>query len=423
MDAEIFETLAMRVLTGDATAREKAEFEQALAQNPLLREEFEELKAAREAFREFGPLAKTPEAAPAPLTTEQFQRLHQAVAQSQRSRRADGPRPRHSHASEPRRNFLPSLVSLPRERRRLAGMWAAAAAAILLAGGFLVTRFLPSATDTTPAAYLAGVPAGLEVRRAGQSLPVTSTTALLRGDRITVPAGAGAQFITAGGLVRKTGPAIFQARELITTSPPAKPSVAQTVLFQPLQAVLAATIPVTGRNGAGIALHTPRGATASLTPLILWKSAPGKTWDIAITDEFNRNTPPWRTTARTSPVEFTSVAAWKTRPLDTNGLYKITLRETGNSSPFAATEYTFTTLPTATSRPTATFAEAFLRAWQAANSDPLRLGDILAALAALPPELQDAEPALRLKLLAYGQLGLQDDYDAAATMLRTGVAR
>ena len=48
---------------------------------------------------------------------------------------------------------------------------------------------------------------------------------------------------------------------------------------------------------------------------------------------------------------------------------------------------------------------------------PSRVGDALAILLALPPDLAGSELALRLKSLLFGQLGYADDFDAATARL------
>jgi len=186
-------------------------------------------------------------------------------------------------------------------------------------------------------------------------------------------------------------------------------------LFKPAQDLLAAGLLVTTRSAQSIPLYSPIGSTARLTPLILWKSEPGKTYDLQITDEFNANASPMRLHAVVPPVDFSKVESWKGRTLAAKGLYRLRLSET--AKPLTTCEYTFRTAgeaETTADRPT----ERLLQACKILSTDPSRIGDALANLLTLPADLADAELALRLKLLAFGQLGYKDDFDAAATRLQ-----
>ena len=94
-----------------------------------------------------------------------------------------------------------------------------------------------------------------------------------------------------------------------------------------------------------------------------------------------------------------------------NGLYRMRLAETGG--PLTASEYTFRTLDV----PSRTSAEPILNAVQIMTSNPARVGDALADLLTLPPAMADSELALRLKVLAFAQLGYTGDADATAAQL------
>ena len=75
-------------------------------------------------------------------------------------------------------------------------------------------------------------------------------------------------------------------------------------LFRPAKELRASALLVTTRSSQSIPLYSPLGSTANLTPLILWKSEQGKTYNIAITDEFDQTAKPLRLSGVVSPVDF-----------------------------------------------------------------------------------------------------------------------
>jgi len=260
------------------------------------------------------------------------------------------------------------------------------------------------------------------VRRYGKAIPARVVTGLRASDEVRLPLSASATVITPNGVSLLQGPKNFLANVLSTnagasTTTNVATDPVRTVLFKPAQDLLAAGLLVTTRSGQSIPLYSPIGSTAHLTPLILWKAQPGKTYDLQITDEFNANAAPLRLRAVVPPVDFSKIESWKGRALAAKGLYRLRLSETGE--PLTTCEYTFRTASEA-ERTAGRPAERLLEACKILVSDPSRLGDALANLLTLPADLADTELALRLKLLAFGQLGYKDDFDAAASRLQAG---
>ena len=194
-------------------------------------------------------------------------------------------------------------------------------------------------------------------------------------------------------------------------------STLYAALFQPVPELLKAGLLVTTRSVQGIALYSPAGSTASLTPLILWKAEPGKTYDLRITDEFDAATPPWRLNAVTSPVDFAKVAAWNGRTLTRDGLYRLRISETGRA--LTACEYTFQTVKKDLDLPPDGTTNPLHEALRILTDTPSRVGDALAILLTMPPDIAASELALRLKLRAFGQLSFQADYDEVTAALQT----
>ena len=63
MDEE-FDILTVKILAGEASADEQARLERLMAQKAELKRDFADLKAAWDAVREIGPLARAMEAPP-----------------------------------------------------------------------------------------------------------------------------------------------------------------------------------------------------------------------------------------------------------------------------------------------------------------------------------------------------------------------
>jgi hypothetical protein len=194
----------------------------------------------------------------------------------------------------------------------------------------------------------------------------------------------------------------------------------QIALFRPAQQTLA--LLVTKRGSQAIRVYSPVGFTTSPAPPVLWKSQPGKTYEIAITDELTPTAPPLRHSGATYPLDFRAV--WPGRTLAEDGLYRLSIFESGN--PINATELVFRTVPsraggtsTSADGPGSTGApEQLLLAYQILTTTPSHLGDALAQLLILPPDLANSEMALRLKLFAFGQLGYQEDFEAVLSQLQ-----
>src|SRR5439155_20256458 len=136
------------------------------------------------------------------------------------------------------------------------------------------------------------------------------------------------------GLTECSGPRVARVGDLLPNrtdyaqtsrdqSAPAKETDALPIaLFRPIEPGVASALLVTTRSGQSIPLYSPLGSTANATPLILWKSEPGKIYDITITDEFDSKATPLRLSGVVAPVDFAKVDAWKGRALAKDGLYR-----------------------------------------------------------------------------------------------------
>ena len=396
-----FDTLAAKVLANEASPLERVRFEELLEQSLEKRKEFDDLAAVWKQLRIGLPVVQAMEA---PAVQIPEDRLLQLLART---------KPRLS----------------PRQGRRGdRRLWLLAASITVLAslaGVLLFTnRSSPDRVSVGPpnslCAYLLTLQGQPEVRRAGGKLPADGVTRLRMEDEIRLPAGTRVTLITSNGAALLTGPRLLTLRDMeesaIAPPPHALSASLRTALFSPASQLLAVgLLGSPTRGGETIPIYSPVGATANLAPRILWKTEPGKTYDLLITDEFNSNTPPWRLSGVGSPVEFSQVAAWQGRMLSREGLYRLRLNETGK--PLTACEHTFRTLSGTNPSPSASPAERLLNAFTLLNSDPPRVGDALADLFTLPPELAKSELALRLESFVFAHLGYADEFNAATTRL------
>jgi hypothetical protein len=228
--------------------------------------------------------------------------------------------------------------------------------------------------------------------------------------------GASAIFITSKGPVVLEGPRSVPVGGLPSEASGQITAISDTLqraLFKPPQQM---TGLIATRGGTpSMPIYSPAGFTANLRPAIVWKTDPGKTYDISITDELIPKEPPLRRTGVVSPVSF--VEAWPGRALTKDGLYRVRIAETGKQ--LTASELTFRTLPNSDGPLAANSPDKLITAYNMLTLTPARLGDGLAELLSLPPQTAQSELALRLKLFAFAQLGYAEDFDATLLQLKS----
>jgi hypothetical protein len=422
-----FEILAAKSLAGEATSKEQARLQELLAHEPALRQELTKLQETWQTLRQAAPVADAIDAPPVCLPDERLQQLlktlkHGTSAPSVTAEKAGAS----VHLS---RESDSAVLRFWRWFGHKPGFPAATAAAAALLIAVLVGAVLyvnrpahsgdRTDADQMPIAYILGSQGDPDVRRDGARISVGAGTVVRATDRLDLPSGTEVRLITSKGMAVLRGPqrlhgaAAANVADSDDRTTNGMNLAMRTMLFGPAQKLpaAAAEFVVATRGGETIPLYSPMGATANLTPLFVWKSEPGRTYDMIIVDEFDAKTPRWRVEAVRSPLDFSKVEAWKGRPLAKNGLYRMRLAETGR--PLTASEYTFRTLDV----PSRTSAEPILNAVQIMTSNPARVGDALADLLTLPPAMADSELALRLKVLAFAQLGYTGDADATAAQL------
>ena len=423
-----FDILAAKVLAGEATEEERSRLQSMLANSRELRAEFTALQLTWNSLQKAAPVFQAETAPPAEIPAERLRQLQQVVR--------DARQPSPSVRTNNQRNEGPTRLSLADIFRNWRARWNGAVAGIasvtliaLLAGTFFwlhppATPRSSNSNSTAPVAHLRVLQGRPEVHRNGESHSVIAAFTLRDGDKVHLPPGTEALVVTPGGDVSFQGPKTATASELAAaagssnrrTNQMGQASGLHTALFQPMPELLKARLLVTTRSVQTIPLYSPAGATAHLAPVILWKTESGKTYDLRLTDEFDSAAPPWTLSAATSPVEFAKVEAWKKRPLAANGLYRLRINETGRV--LATCEYTFRTVKEERDSPNIGTGNPLQEALRILTTTPSRVGDALAVLLTLPSDLANSELALRLKLMAFGQLGYQADFEEVASALR-----
>ena len=425
-----FDILAAKVLAGEATEAERSQLQSMLANSEQLRAEFAALQLTWNSLQKAAPVFQAQAAPPTEIPSGRLRQLQRVVWDA----RPLSP----SAQSNRRRNEEPNGLFLADIFRHWRARWNGAVAGIVsvaLIALFLGTSFWlnqsatprsPAGSSTAPVAHLLVLQGRPEVRRDGQLLSAAIAFTLRAGDKVHLPPGTEALAVTPGGDVSLQGPKTTTASELAVaagssnrrTNQMGQASGLHTALFQPAPELLKAGLLVTTRSVQTIPLYSPVGATAHRTPVILWKTEPGKTYDLRLTDEFDSTAAPWTLSAATSPVEFAKVEAWKGRPLAANGLYRLRISEAGRA--LTACEYTLRTVKEERDSPPNAPTNPLQEALRILTATSSRVGDALAILLTLPPELAGSELALRIKLMAFGQLGYHADFEEVASALRPG---
>lgn len=424
-----FEILAAKVLAGEATLEEQSRLNSILEDSAERRAEFDSLKATWHSMKAAGPTVFISNPPPAKIPEARLRQLLQVVRDSAPASRVASSAP----VPTPFRPVPAPKVSLWQAFGfwLSSGNWMARGTAFaflifLTVGLFIWINQLShpvastSSAEDRPLAHLILLEGSSEVRRAGERRAVTVSVSLRSGDEISLPLGSLASLVTPNGELPLRGPVRAAVGELVASSAvtPARStnSAAPAILFDPATELSISNWIASTRSVQTIVIYSPAGVTASLTPLILWKSEPGKTYDVTILDEFNPATPAWRLTNATPPVVFSVIDAWRNRQLAVQGLYRVRVSESGR--PLTASELTFRTAMADSFQFPDTPSAALQNAFRILSGESGRVGDALALLLTLPPDLSSSELAIRLKLMAFSQLNYQAEWDETAAALR-----
>jgi hypothetical protein len=391
-----FEILAAKVLAGEASFQERAALDDLLAKHPEFATDLQELQQASRVFREAGHITEALNAPPCAVPPERMSEFQELV-----SRKFSSP-------ARCNRSKRPALFTI--FRLASAGL---ALLAIAAAAWFVQLWKAPDDQETVAFLVLERGTAELLTRDGRQPIalttPVTAEASLILAPLSRAFAITQARIFALEGATKLSGAELSRIGEQNATATRTVPDalfVSETNL---------AGLLVANRAGSGLAVYSPLGATASLRPLFFWKAEQGKTYDVRITDALADATRVWQAEAVVPPLEFDRAPGWKERPLFANNLYRVEIAVTGE--PGSGAVYTFRTTENAPQELPVTDAAKLLEACNLLSGRSGRLGDALADLLTLGTVAAESDLALRLKLLAFGEAGLREEFQRIAAKL------
>jgi hypothetical protein len=360
MNRDEFMDLALRVTEGTVTPAERARFEEELIRQPPLRAEWlalrHDLQAAREATVAAEVLAGRPEEIPG-------HRLDELLG----------------------RKLPPST---PQGRLTwLTGSLAAAAAigvAFWLGSGPQRNPVGPTA-DAARLAFV--VPRGGEasvatpggVRVSALPVPLTGV------ESVTIAAGREAWLLTPDGKVTTI-------RGTYRSVPATQGPVARGLAWLTTPLALLGVGPALTRGGDDLRLLSPRGATATTEPPVVWTAEPGRTYDVELRDALQPAVAPARMLGVAPPLTFRDL---RTEPLALGGIYILRVTETGRPASAVSGRFMVVAPPAdfaGETDPASVTAAAF----RALAESPARAGDAWLLLQQLPAEWRESELGRRL---------------------------
>jgi hypothetical protein len=410
-----FDILAAKVLAEEATAPERSRFARLLVEHPSQAQEFAGMQAAWDATRLNGHLSLSLDSPSAEIPAERLRELERVVRKMNVAPRKqrDVLRP-HEPAG-----WLTSLCLW----LRTTGLRPATLSLALLGlavGSFFVFQNISSeGSKDAVVAFIARAEGKFQVVRDGRSMTAAGGSALGSRDIIALEPGAEVILVQSQGVLQLTGPRRGRIGDLLSidgdaTAHSGSSNLLHRALFSPVRQVSLLGVVGRTRGAHAIHLYSPVGATADLTPTLLWNAVSGKRYDIVLTDEFDVQQPAFRLGSVQPPVDFG--VAWKGRSLKSDGLYRVRISEAGNL--LTSSESTFRTLKDAEAGELAPNGSvALMNAFRILKASPARAGDALAILLTLPEDLAKSELAQRLKLTAFALLGFEAEFDSTAREL------
>lgn len=379
-----FEDLVWRVFAGKASPAEAAALHEHCNAHPQRRMERERIEADLKKLRANFDLALAIEEA-GPADAGQVASFMRYVETDRAERLA-----RHRRT----RTLLASALAL--------------AAGVAIALGWIFWK-----KDAVVAGYVVIEAGTLTIDRDGQSVPVTSTSALYSGDLLVTGADTRGFVITPDGSVSPLSAGKVQApEEPVGVEKPLRrfltsASVRALATLAPSPTVLRGV-----RDGA---IHSPSGLTRYLDPPVVWRSADSETWTVAVSEAVG-SAPPMVAAKAMSPLAWTALSP-QGRLLAPNRNYRVSITRTGET--LEAAYRTFATSPDASARRIPrTPADGVKAAVDALQRSPSCPGDALAELQLLPAPFADSELAIRLRLAAFAQIGAKEDYEETLALLK-----
>jgi hypothetical protein len=403
---ERFDILTAKVLAGEASAQEAAELRSLLAVDAELQAEFSRLQKMDELLRENAPIAAEIDLTEnEPLPPGREQELETVLRR--RFGSAEGKR---------------ATIAHPAWRFLLRPFWLAttcALIALVLASVLLLRSSAPGVVAQNGSrGYVLLEQGNAQLRHRNGKISAAAVMSFERGDILSVPAGGRIRLVVSNAVKTVAGPTEQKLDDFPSASASSTSSsrALQVALFSAPEQLLAPEVLISTRSTSAIHVYSPRGRTASLTPLFIWQAKPGEAYDLRVTDEFEAKTPPWEARNVAPPFRFAERPDWAGRPLKPFRVYQVAVALAGQ--PATASAYTFMTAETPISPGPRPDSAKVKDAFELLSTTPAYVGDALADLLAISEPLSSTEFVKRLKIFAFGQLGYRDEVETLVSELR-----
>jgi hypothetical protein len=396
-----FNRLAMLVLNSEATDEEKLEFEKIVNENKEAELKFRELKQTYHLLKKSIPVSNSSEMKEPAFPEYRMNQLRHAVKQSF---------PPHTETKE-----SSSWISIFDWRSLLRPTFSYGVLILAIVAG-IYFYFLHYSIEIEPlrtnggfAVIENGKP---QLIRHYSNVNFEKTQLLKEGDKIKVARGESVHVITPRGKTLLIGPKIY----VVTKEEADHSPTLFDRLFNNETTELISNIPLILTRSGSSSIYSPRGYTTQSPLLVIWGSESDHNYDLQLSDELESNKTITIHNAQ-SPLNLSEYFTKNSMPMLSDGFYKITIFDTPKNIPIAETRFQLA----GAQKPTTELSEIerIEIAKEALKSSPPRVGDALSILLTLTPQFQESDLALRLKLYAFGQAGLEKEFRATQNQIST----
>ncbi len=172
------------------------------------------------------------------------------------------------------------------------------------------------------------------------------------------------------------------------------------------------------RARSPVRITSPVDVTRFLNPVITWDASEGVAYDIAVIDPADPLVPPRVAQGVRPPLKSEDLATPQRRDLPPDRIHEIVIRAKDGPTLLGAMRF-LTIAEAERGALPADPAELLAEAAAAMAKKPTRTGDAYLALSRLPADWAASEPALRLKIKVYADLGLTEEFEKAKSAARS----
>jgi hypothetical protein len=395
-DMPDFDALALLVLNNEATPEEKARFDELILSSQDAQARFSEFKETYQFLRENAPLSKASRMSEPSLPEYRMNMLRTAVRQTFKNKASGAD-------SEPSFSWN-TLAGLLRPFTLIAGF-----AVVALILGILLWR-TPNSSHKAGGeevkingGFLVSLNGNPKLNRAGQDIPTSKTTSLIPGDKLELKQNETAALVSSKSTSNLTGPHVY------IVQPEQKDGVLSAIFLHHGIDFLSDIPLVVQRGASRVSIYSPQGFTRRSPLLLICPTEAGKTYDVKISNDVDTQQAAITFKQIIPPFDFDKAQKEKNENMITDGFYKLTLFESGNPIPLSESHFQLARGSDIKESPM-TDLEKIEEARQALVDTSPRMGDALADLMELSPEMENSELVLRMKLFAFGQLGLEQEF-------------